>query len=167
MELYGEWGIHDADPGVFFDVPAFTVGVRLPRAARLAQGELGVGVEHTQISGSCCGNPPWYHHFELADGWTADGALLGHPLGGQGREWRASVTGTSSDAAVLFEAAGALRTRGAENVFAPNRRGRALLLDLAADVQVAERFGVELRLLTERGSGWNELRSSAAVRWRP
>ena len=166
VELYGEWGMHDIDPGVLVDVPAFTLGARLPGVFRPARAELGLGVEHTQVSGACCGNPPWYHHFELADGWVVDGAALGHPLGGQGREWRASVFAASADAAVLVHAAGAVRMRGAENVYAPARQGRALLLDVMADVQGTGRLGASLELHAERGSDWREMRGTAAVRWR-
>jgi hypothetical protein len=161
LELHGEWGMHDIDPGVLLDVPAFTAGLRLPR------GESGlIGVQHTQISRSCCRNPPWYHHFELADGWTADGALLGHPLGGHGREWRVMAAGTLRDGALLYEVSGAHRTRGAENLLAPVRLGRALALAAGLDGQLPSSFAAELMLHYERGPGWRELRGAIGVRRR-
>lgn len=166
VELYGEWGMHDIDAEVLIDVPAFTIGARLPRLVRLPGGSAGLGLEHTQISGSCCGNPPWYHHFELADGWATDGRLLGHPLGGQGREWRVTLDADGADGTVVLQAAVALRRRGTENLFAPARQGRAALYEIGADVHLADRVGADIRLLAERGSGWSEVHSAAAVRWR-
>ena len=166
VEIYGEWGMHDIDVEVLIDVPAFTVGARLPRLVRLPDGSAGLGLEHTQISASCCGNPPWYQHFELADGWATDGGLLGHPLGGHGREWRVTLDADGADGTVVLHAAAALRTRSAENLFAPARQGRAALYELGADAHLADRISADLRLLVERGSGWREVHSAAAVRWR-
>jgi hypothetical protein len=133
--------------------------------ARVPDGLLGVGVEHTRISASCCGNPPWYHHFELADGWATEGRLLGHPLGGQGREWRLTLTGAGAGGAVLH-AAMVHRTRGPENLFAPDRQGRAMLYEVAADARPGSRISAELRLAAERGAGWRELHATAALRWK-
>jgi hypothetical protein len=60
----------------------------------------------------------------------------------------------------------ALRTRGAENLFAPDREGRAVLLELAADVHCSDRLGAEVRVLAERGATWTEVRTATALRWR-
>jgi hypothetical protein len=162
FELYGEWGLHDIDPGVFIDVPAFTVGVRVQAA-----GSVGAAIEHTQISGACCANPPWYHHFDLANGWTRHGALLGHPLGGQGREWRAALVVEPPTAALVVHVAAALRSRGGENLLAPVRAGRAVIAEARGDARIGGRAAVDVALLFERGSGWSELRARAAARWHP
>jgi len=166
LEFYGEWGMHDMDPGVLLQVAAYTLGLRLPRVAAGAAGELGLGIEYTRIGGSCCGNPPWYHHFELADGWVVDGELLGHPLGGHGREWRLTAGGTGASGQLLVHGALALRTRQEENLVAPAREGRAVAFEVAADLLATRHISLETRLRGERGAGWRSLHSATAVRWR-
>jgi hypothetical protein len=161
LELHGEWGMHDIDPGVLLDVPAFVVGLRMPLGA-----DFLIGVEHTQISASCCQNPPWYHHFELANGWTADGALIGHPLGGHGREWRVTAAGALHEGGLLYEVSGAQRSRGAENLMAPVRLGRAYVVDTSLHARLPSPFAAELMLHHERGSDWSELRGVIGVRMR-
>lgn len=157
VELYGEWAMHDIDFGVLLDMPTFTVGVRVPRGTRLV-----AGIEHTQIASSCCGNPPWYHHFELSDGWTAGRSLIGHPLGGHGREWRLSVSAGSD--VVQAEASGAHRWRGHENLLADARRGDALAFDARLHVLLPARFRGEAFVHFEDGDGWREVRARLALR---
>ena len=156
VELYGEWGLHDIDLGVLIDVPGFTAGVRLPYVPLLRGA--GIAVEHTRIAGACCGNPPWYHHFELADGWTASGRLLGHPLGGHGQQWRASLIADARPTIALLEAALMRRSREAENLFAPAREGRSWAVAVSASALLGTRATADLDLFAEHGSGWNEQR---------
>lgn len=163
-EIYGEWGMHDIDLGVLIDVPAITVGVRLPDLDGTQR--FGAGIERTSIAASCCENPPWYHHFELADGWTRDGRLLGHPLGGHGSQWRIHVEADPRSGALLLAAAIMHRSRGAENLFAPTRQGRALALDLAADARLHRRGAAALSLFLESGEHWTEAQLRASLRWR-
>lgn len=164
MELHGEWGMHDIDFGVLFDVPAFTIGVRVPQLRNAASP--GIGIEYTHIAESCCENPPWYHHFELADGWTRRGRLLGHPLGGHGNQWSATVSGEMRSARLVYRATGMLRRRGAENLFAPLRQGRAVAAEFGFDAALGNRAAVELQAFVERGAEWTESGSELAVRWR-
>jgi len=164
MELYGEWAMHDIDFGVLFDMPTYTIGLRFPRLAVL--GGSGIELEHTRISGSCCDNPPWYHHFELADGWVVDGNSLGHPLGGHGEQWRLGIGGGTGGAALIHDAAAILRWRGAENVFAPDRHGRSARLEVATDAGFDARASAGLRLAVERGTDWTELEARLVARFR-
>lgn len=165
IELYGEWGLHDIDAEVFLDVPAFTAGVRMAALPRLER--VGVAVEHTRIARSCCGNPPWYHHFDLARGWTVDGAVIGHALGGHGREWRVSADAFPAGARLVLHVTAAARHRGAENLLAPARDGRSLLLEVRADALVRGRTALDARLFMERGGGWREVRARMALRVHP
>ena len=165
FELYGEWAIHDVDPEVLWDMPAFAVGVRVPMLP--GAHALGASFEHTQISRSCCNNPPWYHHFELADGWAQNGVPRGHPLGGHGREWRLTVDGAWRDARMLLHAEAFTRRRGGQNLYAPTRTGRATGAVLRADAQLGAHAGAWLRLDYEHGASWNEVRSTLALKWRP
>jgi hypothetical protein len=164
LELHGEWGMHDIDFGVLFDVPAFTIGVRLPHLRSAASP--GIAIEYTHIAGSCCENPPWYHHFELADGWTRRGRLLGHPLGGHGYQWSGTVSGDVRDARLVYRALGMLRWRGDENLFAPLRQGRAVAAELGFVAAIGNHAATELQVFVERGADWTESGSELAIRWR-
>jgi hypothetical protein len=163
LEVYGEWGMHDMDPGVLLDIPAFTVGMRAPVLPGTAAG---LTLEHTQISGACCGNPPWYQHFELAGGWTRAGVPLGHPLGGQGREWRAALTGSAGGWRVVYDVDAFARTRGAENLYAPLRAGRSAGARLHADALLMPRLSGRVGAGIETGRGWRELQLALHAAWR-
>ena len=163
LELYGEWALHDVDLEVLIDMPAFTVGARFP--ALPGAEHLGLTVEHTRISGACCGNPPWYHHFELADGWTESGVLRGHPLAGHGREWRASLHAALADWSVLARADAFTRNRGAENLLAPDREGRARGALLTLDAALTQQTGVRLFLAHERSADWRETQATLSLHW--
>lgn len=165
LELYGEWAMHDVDLEVLWDMPGFTLGMRVPVLPGVES--VGLAIEHTQIAHSCCNNPPWYHHFELADGWTEDGRPRGHPLGGHGREWRVSLDGAWRDARVLLRADAFTRERGSQNLYAPSRMGSSRGTALRVDAEISARTGCELRIDYERGRGWSELRSELAAKWRP
>jgi hypothetical protein len=156
VELYGEWGMHDIDLGVLFDVPGFTAGVRLPRVPLLHGA--GLSLEHTRIARACCGNPPWYHHFELANGWVTNGRLLGHPLGGHGHQWRAAAILDAYPTVPLLEASLIRRERAAENLFAPTRAGSSWVISMNANALLGSRMSADVDAFVERGSDWSEQR---------
>ena len=162
LEIYGEWALHDIDPGVLIDMPAFTLGVRLP--ALPGARALSATLEHTQLSGSCCLNPPWYYHFELADSWTMRGEPLGHPLGGHGREWL--IAFAAATPRLLAHASAAWRTRGHENLYAPTRAGDAFALHVAADTFVRRHVHATLELRSEHATQWDELRARGGLQLR-
>lgn len=163
VEMFGEWALHDVDLEALLDVPAFTLGARLPAVP--GAGALSLALEHTQIARSCCGNPPWYHHFELAHGWTDSGVLRGHPLGGHGREWRVAVDAALLAWRVLVSADALARTRGSENLFAPDRLGRSRGGVLRVDAALTDRVGAALHVTHESGDGWRETHGVVALRW--
>lgn len=164
LELHAEWGIHDADPGVFLDMPTFAAGARLP-ALPFAPA-FGAAIEHVRMARSCCRNPPWYQHFELSEGWTADGAPLGHPLGGHGNEWRIIVTGAPRGARVQLDASGFRRWRGPENLFAPELAGHASGLAAAVDARLTARLAIDADVHSERGPGGRQTQASIQLRAR-
>lgn len=86
--IHGEWGFSDVG-GAWFRVPGIVVGLQVPAVGRLPQ--LALGTEYASFSRSGGGHPPWYRHGPLGEGWTDRGRILGHPLGGHGREWSASL----------------------------------------------------------------------------
>lgn len=127
VALYSEWGFDDVGWG-WSNVPAFILG---GETGWVRDGEAYfVGFELTQFSSKCCGNPEWYLHKDLAEGWSDRGHLLGHPLGGHGRQtalrWRIEKpAGGFRLSGTLYE-----RFRGDENVFAPERQGASAGLSL-------------------------------------
>lgn len=165
LEIYGEWALHDIDLEVLLDMPALTVGARVPAIPGVEA--VGIALEHTRIGGSCCGNPPWYHHFELANGWSDSGVLRGHPLGGEGREWRVSMEAALIGWRLLLRADAMTRTRGSENLFAPDRAGRAHGGSLSLNGMISQHAGVELHLAYETAEEWQETRAALALRWHP
>jgi hypothetical protein len=161
LSLYAEWGMDDS-AGAWYKVPGYIAGLDLARLPGATW--LGAGVERAEFAGSCCGNPMWYRHWALRGGWTASGRPLGHPLAGHGREWsaRARVALPSSGAAV--EARAFRRTRGGENLFAPERAGSSTGGELAADWRPARgRWAVRLRGDAEGGEGWRAGRLQAQM----
>ena len=162
LQLYAEWGMHDADPGVLFVMPSFSVGAWLP-ALPFAPA-LAVGIEHTRIARSCCNNPPWYRHFELAEGWTEGGVPIGHPLGGHGHEWRARISGAPLDARLLLDASIILRNRGEENLYAPERGGDAAGVEATLDARITGWLSLDAAMRIEDGTGWRETHAAARLR---
>lgn len=161
LVLYGEWGSDDSVGGAFY-VPGLVLGAEL--AAVPGFPGLAVTLEHTSLATACCTHPPWYHHFELASGWTDRGTLLGHPLGGNGSEWLLVTHLDPRDAHWRLAAQLSRRWRGAENLFAPDRQGRSE----GAAVQIAFRLLPRLELSTrgflEVGAGWHETQGFIGLR---
>src|SRR5690606_23360673 len=60
---------------------------------------------------------------------TDDGALLGLPIGGHGRETSLAIRYDDAPRRVTASVHVALRDRGEENLFAPDRAGSALAVD--------------------------------------
>lgn len=113
--IHGEWGFSDVG-GAWFRVPGIVMGLQVPAVGRLPQ--LALGTEYASFSRSGGGHPPWYRHGPLGEGWTDRGRILGHPLGGHGREWSASLQVDP----LSLPASGTLRVfhrrRGEENLLA-------------------------------------------------
>lgn len=150
LTLYGEFAVDDVG-FTFFKVPALQLGAEIVGIGSGAGFSLGV--EHTSFADSCCGHPPWYQHAALAQGWTDDGVLLGHPLGGNGSEW-ALTWSVDAPGAGLFEGRFFVRDRSAENLLAPAREGSSLGGRLAVHGDVS-RLRLRLDATAERGrSGW-------------
>lgn len=146
---YGEFGVDDTGKA-FLHVPGWIAGVDVPSLPMIRK--LGVGAQRTQLPGSCCGYPPWYQHGALSDGWTDRGVPLGVPLGGEGSEW--ALRWHYADTQLRVIAGGRLytRNRGAENLFAPQRRGRSQGGDVQVLVRASRRLHLLGKLAVERGA---------------
>jgi hypothetical protein len=159
--LYVEWGAEDS-AGSWWDVPGIVVGVEA--ASLPGMPWLSLLVERTSFEGSNSGNPPWYRHRGgYHEGWSVRGELLGHPLGGHGREWLVQGRANLMDGRLQLMTRGFRRTRLAENVYAPDRAGRST--GFAAEGDLMLRPGVSLQLAgsTEGGSGWRRTALSGAL----
>ena len=129
LELFLEWGTED-NQGAWYQVPATQFGARLAAVPGLPA--LSLGVERTEFEPPCsdCGNQGfgsnWYRHYIYKAGWAVDGALLGHPLGGNGVEWLAHAHADLRDARLRADARLYRRERDAFNIFAPDLAGRSI-----------------------------------------
>jgi hypothetical protein len=171
LTLYLEWGADDG-AGAWWDVPARVLGAYVPVVPGLPA--VGAGAEYTSFATLCCGNPGWYTHAAQPGGWAAEGAILGHPLGGEGQEFLLYSHADLSDARLRLEGRAFRRERGREgydsfvragNLFAPDRAGWSTGASLGAWWRVAPRTELRLRALREVGSEWrsHELDLNASV----
>jgi hypothetical protein len=163
LAVYLEWGMEDS-AGAWRDEPGRVLGVEIPALPGVP--ELGVGLERTTFAGSRNGKRFWYRHWSFRQGWTDDGRVLGHPLGGHGTEW---LTYARAD---LFEARGHLdlhlfaRERGEENLLAPERAGHSRGVRLGLEGRLASGLGVFFQgVLEDGGAGWRESALRAGAQW--
>jgi hypothetical protein len=162
LVLHGEIAIDDVGFNLF-RTAAFVTGIAAPAMPGLPA--LGLGLEHTRIPGSCCTQPPWYRHGDLGDGWTMGGRLLGHPLGGQGTEWALRADWSPSGA--VLAAVLLARTRGKENLLAPDHRGSSLGGSLSATLPVTRDVVAAGTVTLERGAdGWRVWQGRFGLRFR-
>ena len=96
----------------------------------------------------------WYRNGFLRDGWTDEMHLLGHPLGGHGREWSAYGSATLPATDVQWRVFH--RTRNSQNLFAPGYTGTSAGGSLVAQRRFAGGWSADLNATLERGSAINE-----------
>ncbi len=171
LTLYLEWGADDG-AGAWWDVPARVLGAYVPAVPGLPA--FAAGAEYTSFATLCCGNPGWYTHAAQPGGWAAEGAILGHPLGGEGQEFLLYSHADLAGSRLRLQGRAFRRERGREgydafaragNLFAPERAGWSTGASLAAWWRVAPRTELRLRALREVGSEWrsHELDLNASV----
>jgi hypothetical protein len=162
LSAYLDWGSDDAAGG-WWDVPAILGGLEWTRVD--STYDVAIGVEHLQFSASCCGNSIWYRNAWFRGSWADGDELLGHPLGGHGREWRVFANGGIGER-VLASVAYFARRRRVENLFAPERQGESDGMQVRADISVTRRARLLLDTAAEwSAKDWNSSRLSAAVRY--
>lgn len=151
LTAYLEWGAEDAAGG-WWDVPGRQFGLESPSIPGMEA--LSVGAAFTDIAPSCCGNPPWYRHGAFNGNWALDDRPLGHPLGGEGKEWL-MYGGFDEGATVRVDARLFRRHREGQNLFVPGRMwstGGAI----QAQWRPRPRLDVDLEVQVESGSDWSE-----------
>jgi hypothetical protein len=158
-----EWGMEDSS-GAWRDVPGVMAGAEVP-ALPFAPA-LGLGLATTVLSPSCCGNPMWYRNWKFNHGWADDGRLLGHALGGHGREWR--TYGMLDLVGARAQLSGQLfvRDRGDENVFAPAREGGSWGGGVEATLMPVPGWQLHMSGWREagRGGAWRQTTVDVGVR---
>jgi hypothetical protein len=150
LVLHAEYGADDSG-FAFLHVPAIIAGVEIASLPRFDR--IGAGVEAIFFAESCCSYPAWYRHGALGDGWSDRGRLLGHPLGGAGRELALTVNWLRAGAEPLIGLRAFGRDRSHENLFAPDRTGASVGAQLIL-VAHLRRYRLELKADGEAGHGW-------------
>jgi hypothetical protein len=163
LELYFEFGADDLAGG-FKDVPAYVAGFDL--AAVPGVGALAIGGERTSYSTSCCGNPPWYRHVYSRGSWSDRGRLFAHPLGGNGREWRAHARLDLPEPGVQVRADVFARDRRRENLFSPERQGSSRGTNVGVEYRSGG-WGVRADGSYEKGDAWSVSRAALMLTWLP
>lgn len=154
LTAWVEWGAEDAAGG-WWDVPGRVVGLETPAVP--GAEALSLGAAYTHIEPQCCGNSPWYRHTSFDGSWALWNRPLGHPLGGEGTEWRAYGGYDRPERNFRVEGQIFRRARRGQNLYVP---GREESTGGALDLRWTERHGVELEagVGVESGSGFTELR---------
>lgn len=153
LSVYCEAGAEDS-AGAVVSVPGFVCGAYVPVVPGAPR--LGIGVERAEFGGSCCGNPPWYRHWMFPGSWSDDTRPLGHPLGGEGREWLGYADWTGWDARLRVHATAFARRRGAENLYVPGRDGESRGAGSRLFLRISPRGEVVAEAAWEDGAGWTE-----------
>jgi len=174
VSLYLEWGSED-NRSAWWDAPGIIVGGEL--AALPGLPSVSVGVEHAYFAGPChpCGHDneflgtEWYRHYIFKGGWTQESTPLGHPLGGNGREFLLYAAFDDPDARLRAQGRLLFRDRGRVNLFSPERFGREAGAGVTAAWRARPRLevtadGTYLRGLREL-SAWNQLDAQTALRF--
>jgi hypothetical protein len=164
LTAYLDWGSDDAAGG-WWDVPGMLAGAEYARVT--AKYDVAVGAEHLQLSRSCCGNSIWYRNAWFRGGWADDEQIIGHPLGGHGREWRVFANGSVGAGRFNGDVALYARRRRAENLLVPAWEGKSTGVEAGLDVEITSPVRVRLDAEIERGGNdWTTSRLLAAIRYR-
>lgn len=163
LVTYLEFGAEDS-AGAWKDVPGLLAGAELAAVPGLPQ--LAVGLEAATFARSCCGNPFWYRHWSFREGWTDQGRLLAHPLGGNGHELMVFGRVDALDARLRVDGRVFLRERRSENVHAPERAGDSAGIALDVELRADRRFELYLAGQVESGErDWDAMALSTGLRW--
>jgi hypothetical protein len=147
---------------MYHKVPGVRAGAYVGALPGLPQ--VALGAERTSFAHSCCGNTVWYRNWRFIGGWAENGHPLGHPLGGQGVEWRAYARAALSNARVRLRADVFTRERGPENLFAPERMGSSRGGQAELQVRVHQAGDIVVGGSIEDGDDWRSTSFATGVR---
>lgn len=160
LTVYCEWGAEDS-AGAPFDAPGLICGGDVP-ALPFAPG-LALGLEHAQLGARPVNGPPWYRHSRFPGGWALDEGPLGHPLGGEGRQWLAHAALSTLEGLLDLDVRGFRRMRTGENLYLPGRAGRSHGGSVSVFWHVLPVIDLAGRVHHERGDGWSETRAETTI----
>lgn len=169
LTAYLEWGADDT-AGALVDAPGFVLGALAPAIPGLQP--IGLGGEYAYFGVLCndcrrIAEPlHWYSHFKHTGGWTAGGAPLGHPLGGNGTEARIYAQADLLSGRVQARLAGFHRDRTTGNLFNPTLAGTSRGYDAVADAWLWSRTNLRFSVDGEHGDGWMIRNLTASLSYR-
>lgn len=156
ISVYCEWGAEDS-AGAPFDAPGLVCGGTSPALPGVPA--LALGLEHAQFGVRPVNGPPWYRHHKFPGNWAMDEAPLGHPLGGEGRQWLVYSDLTLLEGRLSVDGSAFRRVRTGENLYIPGREGVSLGGRVAARWRVSSRAEARVAAAREDGEGWAETRA--------
>lgn len=165
LVFYAEWGFADTS-GAYHRSPGLLFGLDVPAVPGLPA--VAFGIEHTRFSAAGEKNPRWYRNLDMRGGWTDERRPLGHPLGGHGREWLVHGRADVADARLRVAGRAYVRSRGEENLYAPERAGRSLGGAITLEARLAPGLDLAVGGVAENGrNDWTEQYAFTELRWRP
>ena len=165
LAVYVEWGLGTA-PARGRILPGVVAGVEVPALPGLPPS---ASASNGVLRAVVLRQPIWYRHWSFTDGWADDGVLLGHPLGGHGREWLAYANADLFDSRLRLLTRVFSRDRGDENVYSPTREGESVGGMVRLEFRPMGHAELVVQGTTERGSEggegrWRETRAYTGVR---
>jgi hypothetical protein len=154
---YLELGFDDADRS--WGDPGLVAGALLAPAASLPLALRYEYVAFGRAARWCgwCDTLPvfWYQHVRFQSGWQAGDELLGHPLGGYGRQHTVIGSVWSNGGRVRAEVRAAALRRARWNLLETDRPGSAMRVEAAGAWRPRSwiEFGAEIH--DERGDDWS------------
>jgi hypothetical protein len=160
-----EWAMDDA-AGMLHRAPGYTWAAELGAVPGMPLASFGF--ERTLFSGCLgCRNTLWYRNWYFREGWTDGGRLLGHPLGGHGREHRFYGSVEVPAARLGIDVELRSRERRSENLFVPQRAGGSVLYGSRLHWRGEERSFIDIGIAYERGENdWRATRIDARIGYR-
>lgn len=157
--VYGELAFEDPDRS--FGDPAVLAGMLL-----LARGAPAIALRYeyaafgkaARLCGWCDTLPAyWYWHRRFQSGYTLDGQLLGHPLGGYGLQHLLEIRTLDPQARLRADARATLSRRDRWNLLEDRKPGTAVGAALHVVYRIRANLEGAIRASTERGrAGWRD-----------
>jgi hypothetical protein len=153
LMFYWDWGSDDSSGG-WWETAGRVLGLRL--AAVPSMPFLEVGAERVAFDAPGFDHGPFYWHNQFLAGWAEERVLLGHPIGGNGRETMLYANASLLDAHLLLGARGYHGARGIWNVYMPTRTGEFSGAGFSLDYSENGMAHARAKWAREWGEGWSQ-----------
>ena len=155
---YAELGWEDADRS--WGDPALVAGLLLALAAPLPaeiRYEYAAFGGDARLCGWCDTLPAfWYQHTRFQSGWQAGGDLLGHPLGGYGRQHSVEAGGWSPDGRIRANVRVSWIRRDRWNLRDRGESGGSRRVEGGVAGRIGSRLELSGGWAEESGGGWRD-----------